>query len=641
MTQTVERIAFQAETRELLDLVIHSLYTNKEIFLRELISNASDALDKLRFEALTRPELQVDEAKLGIHLAVDPAARVLCVIDNGIGMSREELIENVGTIARSGTKSFLSRLREAAGEGAPGPAGAPALIGQFGVGFYSAFMAAEEVVLETRRAGEERGTRWTSRGEGDYTVEEIEKPEQGTTVMLHLKPPAEGERDFTAEGVLRDVVKRYSDFIAYPIEMEVGSGDERTTAVLNSRRPLWTRPRAEISDEDYHEFYRHLSHDWREPLEVVHFKAEGASEYTALLYVPRHRPLDLFDPGQRKSRIDLYVKRVFITADCEELVPPWLRFVRGVVDSADLPLNISRETLQHNRQMAQIRKRVVRKVLDALRGVLTQRRADYATFWRAFGPVLEEGIYYDDEHREELAALALFPSSAGAAGETDEGDGGGPELTTLGEYVERMPVKQREIYVLVATDVATAQRSPHLEVFRAKGYEVLFLTEPVDEFVLQRLTEFGGKKLRRIDQGVVDVEEAQEKEQREEREKDLQPLLESVRKHLAERVESVRFSSRLKDSAACLVGGEHGLSPLMERYLRDTGQPVPPQRRVLELNAAHPLIARLEALSRSDADFQRFGDFCELLHGQALLAEGSPLPDPARFSRLVTELMLR
>ncbi len=644
MSPTSEKIAFQAETRELLQLVIHSLYKHREIFLRELVSNASDALDKLRFESLTRAELLEGDERLRIRLEADPEARVLRVIDNGIGMSREEVIENIGTIARSGTRGFVDALKASEGKaddsGTPDLSNLPDLIGQFGVGFYSAFMAADEVVLETRRAGTSAGTRWSSRGEGDYTIEDAEDLPRGTTVTLHLREPeadAEDAADFTREWTLREVVKRYSDFVAYPIEMDVereeGEGDEKEkvirTEVLNSQRPLWTRPKDDIEAEEHAEFYKHLAHDWTEPLETIHFKAEGTLEFNALLYVPRARPLDLFDPSRTGSRLHLYVRRVFIMADCEELLPPWLRFLRGVVDSSDLPLNVSRETLQENRQVRQIRKSLTRKTLDALRGMLDGRREDYGTFWTAFGPVLKEGLYVDDEHREELAKLLLAHSTAG------------DEPCTLDEYVERMPVKQKEIYVLPATDKAAAERSPHLEAFRAKGFEVLFLTDPVDEFVLQRLTEFESRPIRSIDKGEVDLDDGEDDEDRTEREEELKPLLELVRKELAEEVEEVRLSTRLTDSPAVLVSKASSFSPQVERMLRESGQPIPEQKRTLELNPGHPLIERLRDLAAENEIFDRFGDYCALLHGQALIAEGSPLPDPARFAKLVTELMVQ
>lgn len=627
MNTTSASNPFLAETKELLALVIHSLYTKKEIFLRELVSNASDALDKRRFEALTRPDLAIDEARLKIQLVPDEKARTLRVIDHGIGMSRAEVVENLGTIARSGTKEFRAALARA-----KAGASAPELIGQFGVGFYAAFMVADEVEVLTRKAGEEAATLWKSRGEGGFDVEGAMREEPGTTVTLHLKPidpEEEGARDYADPAALREIVQRYSDFIAWPIELVTRDGTEEKVEILNSQKPLWTRARGTLGDEEYAQFYRHLTRDWRAPLETIHFKAEGGLEYTALLFLPRERPLDLFDPEAKKSRVQLYVKRVFIMADCEELAPPWLRFVAGVVDSNDLPLNISRETLQHNRAMGQIHKRVVRKVVDALANLCEKRRVDYAAFWRHFGPVIKEGIWYDDGERDELAKVALFESSVGE------------ELTTLGEYVARMPATQTEIYVVLAPDRAAALRSPHLETLRKKGCEALFLVDPVDEFVLQRLERFQDKPLRRIDRGEVELDDPSERAARATKEGELGGVLEAVRKELHEHVESVRFTSRLIDSPACLVAGEHDASPQMEKLMRAMGRDVPRQKRVLELNASHPLVGRLKVWSERPEDARRFGEACEVLLGQALIAEGSAPGDPGRFSKLLSELLLR
>ena len=635
---TAEAVPFQAETKELLNLVIHSLYTHEEIFLRELISNASDALDKLRVESLRDGDLAIDTENLGIRLEVDREAGTLSVIDEGVGMSREEVIANLGTIARSGTKAFLAELKAKEAEGAL----SPELIGQFGVGFYAAFMVADEVVVETRRLGEQGATRWRSDGSTGFHVEDCERSKHGTTVTLRLTPPdkrGEGAQDFTDEGVLRRTVKRYSDFIEYRIELETGSGDDKQISVLNSQKPIWSRPRSEVTDEEYTEFYHHLSHDWNEPFETIHFRAEGATEYTALLFVPKQRPLDIFDPQGARSRINLYVKRVFIQADCEELCPAWLRFVRGVVDSSDLPLNVSRETLQHNRQVERISKRIVRKVLDALKQRLGNDREGYTEFWRAFGSVLKEGIYHEDELREDVARLALFHSTHAPEEESEDKTAASAGLTTLEEYVERMPLKQQAIYVLCAPNVDVARRSPHLEALRSKGYEVLLMVDSVDEFVLQRMTEFAGKPLRQIDKGDLDLDEGEEKEARETKEKEFEPLLEAVRKELADRVDDVRFSARLKDSPACLVGGEGDLSPQLERFLRETGQSVPEHKRKLELNVNHPIVTKLFDLSEQAADHERFADTCLVLLGLAHLAEGTQPPEPERFNAIVGELL--
>ena len=641
MSATTQTLPFQAEVKELLDLMIHSLYSHKEIFLRELISNASDALDKLRVEGLKDPQLFEGQESLWIRLETDPAARTLAVIDSGIGMTRDEVIANIGTIASSGTRRFLKEMKDARqpGEELPG------LIGQFGVGFYSAFMVADEVVLETRRAGQAKGVRWTSRGDGSYTLEDIERAERGTRVTLHLKALDEdeaGAKDFTAEWVLREIVKRYSDFVEHPVQMEVErmevkEGDEEgerekvtKLETLNSMRPLWTRPRAEITKEEHAEFYKHLAHDWEPPLEAVHFKAEGTLEYTALLYLPKRRMPGLFDPEAAKSRVALYVKRVFITDSSEELIPGWLRFVRGLVDSADLPLNVSRETLQHARQLGQIRKRIVGKLIESFKTLLAERREEYESFFEAFGPVLKEGLWYDDERRQELAAVCLFRSSK---------DG---SFTTLPEYIARAPVGQKAIYVLSAPDLESAKRSPHLEVFQKRGQEVLLLVDQVDEFAMSRLTEFEGKPLRSIAKGDLELEDSDEaKAAVEQATKDHAPLLAAAKEELSGEVGDVRFSTRLVDSAAVLVSEEGAFAPHVERLMRESGQSsfgAPRKERILELNPSHPLTARLSTLAQEDR--ARFGDYLDLLLGQALLAEGSPLPDPNRFASLVTGLLV-
>jgi molecular chaperone HtpG len=640
MATAAATMEFQAEAKELLGLMIHSLYSHKEIFLRELLSNASDALDKLRFAALTDGELLAGDQELRIELVPDAAARTLAVVDNGIGMTRDEVVANIGTIASSGTRRFLQEAKASGSKQS-----LPELIGQFGVGFYSAFMVAGEVVLETRKAGEEQGVRWRSKGDGTYTLEEVDGLPRGTRVTLHLRELDEeeaGAADYTAEWTLREVVRRYSDFIEYPIQMRVerkskqGEGDQaqevtrEEVLTLNTRKPLWLRSRAEITPEEYAEFYKHHTRDFEPPLETIHFKAEGAHEYTALLFLPQQKPLGLFDPKEAKSHLSLYVKRVFITADCEELAPVWLRFVRGLVDSSDLPLNVSRETLQHARQLKAVNKRVVRKVLEAFATLLKDRREEFERFWAVFGPVIKEGLYYDDEHRDELAGLCLFRST--------HGDG----WTTLPEYVARMKEGQPGIFVLAGPELGAVKRSPHLEAFAAKGYEVLFLVDQVDEFAFQRLTEFQEHPVRSVAKGELELEDEASKHAREERQKEFGELLGAVAGKLSDQVEAVRFSNRLTDSAAVLVSGEHDLSPHVERLLRENGQTFGvggPRKRVLELNPNHALVQRLDTLRGSDQ--ARFGDYCELLLGQALLAEGSPVPDPARLAKLVTELMVR
>lgn len=634
-------LSFQAEVKELLGLMIHSLYSHPEIFLRELISNASDALDKLRFEALTRPELTASEPRLRIRLEIEREPRVLRVIDNGIGMSRQELIDNLGTIARSGTRHFLEAARAAG-------ASAPELIGQFGVGFYASFMVADLIVVETWRAGETQGTRWTSRGDGEYTLDELAasdglQVQRGTRITLHLKPvEAENEnaRDFADPEVARELVRKYSDFVEWPIELaaahfEHDKSAPRTTAedgvevvVLNSMKPLWSRPKDEITPAEHAQFYKHLTHGFGEPLEPIHFRGEGQSEYTALLYIPSERPLDLFEPERDKSHVSLYVRRVFVMEHCEELLPTWLRFVHGVVDSADLPLNVSREILQQNKALAQIRKRLVKKVLDTLANLLATRRDDYVRFWKAFGTVLKEGYVVDREHEAALLPLFLCATTKDDA------------PTTLDEYVARMLPEQKSIYVLAANDPVAAVSSPHLEKLAARGFEALLFSDPIDDWILDRWREYKGKPVVALGRGELDLEGEADKFERERQEREHRGLLERLETELAGRVEKVRLSSRLKESPAVLVDDEFSIGSHMERLMRSTGREPPKRRRILELNAEHPLIARLRELQQSEPSSAKLKDWADLLHGQALLAEGSPLVDAQRFSKLVTELML-
>jgi molecular chaperone HtpG len=614
-----ERHEFQTEVRQLLDLMIHSLYSHKDIFLRELISNASDALDKLRFEAITRPELQGD-GELEIRLEVDPEQRTLTVWDNGIGMSRADVVENIGTIARSGTREFLQAVRDQKGQVAP------ELIGQFGVGFYSSFMVADRIVLVTRKAGEETATRWESTGDG-YALDEAERATPGTTVTLHLKPKDEedGLRDYTDEHVLRDIVRKYSDFVAYPVRLK---GD-----TLNSMKAIWARPKEEVSEEQYREFYKHLTHDWNDPLEHVLVHVEGTVEARALLYVPSKAPMDLFMREGERRGVQLYVKRVFIMDDWEALLPPWLRFVRGVVASDDLSLNVSREILQKDRQIQAIRKHLARRLLGALKEMKEQRADKYRTFWPEFGAVLKEGLLGLEDNQDRILDVVLAASTAAPA-----------ELTSLADYVSRMKDGQEAIYYMTAATRSAAERSPHLEAFRAKGFEVLFFTDPVDELWLRLSREFGGKKLVSVAAASAtpeanDEEGKKEEEARKEQEEGLRGLLDTLRAKLQDHVKDVRLSSRLTESPACLVGDPGDISPHLRELLRRSGQEAPVAKRTLELNAAHPIVARLRDIHGADQSDPKLALYAELLYGQALLAEGAPLPDPAAFSRRVAELM--
>jgi molecular chaperone HtpG len=619
MSETTERHEFQAEVRELLDLMIHSLYSHKDIFLRELISNASDALDKIRFESLSRPEL-APIGELAVTLEVDDTARTLAVHDNGIGMTRQEVVENLGTIARSGTREFLRALREAQATGAP------ELIGQFGVGFYSSFMAADRITVVTRRAGTEEATRWESTGDGGYTLEAAERSGAGTTVTLHLKPKDEedGLKDYTQAFVLKDIVKRYSDFVTYPIRLK---GE-----TLNSMKAIWARSKDEVTEDEHREFYKHVSHDWNDPLEHLSVHIEGGFEARALLYVPSKAPFDIHDRDGGHRGLSLYVKRVFIMDDWRELLPPNLRFVRGVVSSDDLSLNVSREILQKDRQVQAIRKYLVRRILAALKEMKEQRPEKYRTFWTEFGAVLKEGLLGFEEGQDKLLELVLAPSTEGA------------EPTALAAYVTRMKEGQPAIYYLTAVSREAAERSPHLEAFRARGYEVLFFLDPIDELWLRLRREFEGKTLTSVAQGTPDLgAEADRKKDepaREETTERFKDLLLALRAALQDDVKDVRLSERLTASPACLVGEAGDLSPHLEELLRRSGREVPKAKRVLELNPTHPLVMRLQAFHAAHPADERLKRYAELLHGQAILAEGGTLPDPAAFSRRLAELLV-
>jgi molecular chaperone HtpG len=620
MKSQSETLQFQAEAGEVLGLMIHSLYRHREIFLRELVSNASDALDKRRFEALTQPALAAGEAEARIRIELDGAARTLSVHDGGIGMSRAELVSHLGTIARSGTKAFLAELRKA------GASGAPELIGQFGVGFYSSFLVAARVEVVSRRAGTDEAWRWSSDGRGEFTLEPAERASAGTSVTLHVKPEEPGEPedeapvDWLDEDAVRAVVKRYSDFVAWPIEL----GGK----VLNAQKPLWTRPKEEIKAEEYAEFYKLLAHDWKAPALTVHFKAEGTSEYTALLFVPSEKPFDLFERGEPRSRIALYVKRVLIVQDSADLLPPWLRFVRGLVDASDLPLNVSREVLQATPLVRQIRKRVTRRVVDALAQLCGEKRAEFEALFANFGSLLKEGIYAGEDEEGKLAKLLLFDSTRA------EG------RTTLAEYAGRMQKDQKSIFYLAGNEKSVLESSPHLESYRKRGLEVLLMSDPVDEWLVTRLSEFEGKPLAAIDRGAHELASESEKQAAEDLARGQRALLSAIEEQLKADVSEARFSTRLSDSPALLVGEPGGISPQMLRILRAANQPVPEQRRALELNADHALVKRLIEQHGKDPKAAAFGDLVELLHGQALLAEGSPLPDPARFAKLLSRMMV-
>jgi molecular chaperone HtpG len=619
MNAQVETLEFQAEARQLLQLVIHSLYSNKDIFLRELISNSADALDKLRLAAFQDKDLEVDTADPHIEIAIDADARTLTVRDNGIGMSRDEVIGLIGTIARSGTAELLAKLKET-----EDAAASRELIGQFGVGFYSSFMVADKVSLITRKAGESSGTSWESDGQGTFTVADANDAPQGTAVTLHLKAADAEDRlfDYADEWKIREIVKRYSDFIPWRITLAGGDGEP-----LNSMKALWARSKDDVKPDEYAEFYKHVSHDWTDPLEVVHMRGEGTFEYDALLFIPERAPFDLFRADGKRG-VQLYVKRVFIMDDCEALTPDYLRFLRGVVDAADLSLNVSREILQQDRQIQAIRKRLVRKVLQAV-GALEPEK--YRTFWDAFGRVVKEGLLSDTDNREQILGIASFATTHDPA-----------ELTSLRDYVARMKDGQEHIYVATGESRTTIENSPHLEAFKAKGYEVLLLTDPVDEVWVDVVGTFDGKAFQSIAKGAVDLgaDDADEPA-REQRAKDFAALLTWVQGQLAEDVKEARLSTRLTTSPACLVTDASDMTPALARMYAAMGQELPHTLRILELNAEHPLVAGLRTAHADRPEDASLAETVELLYGTAVLAEGGELRDPARFAKLLADRLER
>jgi molecular chaperone HtpG len=641
MTKATKK--FETEVQQLLDLVIHSLYSNRDIFLRELISNASDAIDKVRFESHSSEAVMEGNAEWRIKIIPDKGAGTLTIRDNGIGMSILEVEENIGTIARSGTRSFMESIKGKSLQDNP------ELIGQFGVGFYSSFMVADRVTIITRKGGQDKtgGCLWESTGDGSYTIEEYEKEGRGTDVILHLK---EDMLEYLDEWRIRSIVKKYSDYVQYPIVMDItreetpkgvdgkeiegaGTIEKTTEETLNSMKAIWTRPKSEVTDEEYEEFYKHISHDFEKPLKTIHYSAEGVSEFKALLYIPAHKPFDLF-LREHKRGVHLYVKRVFITDNCEAVLPDYLRFMKGVVDSSDLPLNVSREILQEDVQIKRIQKNLVGKVLATLAEMKDKSGEDYLKFYREFGPVLKEGIHFDHASKDKLQELVLFESS-----KTEPG-----AYVSLKEYTERMPEGQKEIYFITGTSRKALEGSPHLEIFRSKGYEVLFMLDPVDEWVVQSLNEFDGRKLKAVDRGDVELGSEEEKKEqeakKEEQVKHYRDLLEFIRETLKDKVKEVRLSGRLTDSACCLVADEYGMNANMERILKAMNQEVPESKRVLELNPEHPIMQVLSKLFEQDKSNNKLLDYCELLFDQALLTEGSPINDPLRFTKLVSELMV-
>src|ERR1700742_1823828 len=639
MTSGVEQLEFQAEARQLLDLMVHSVYSDKDSFLRELISNASDALDKLRIEAFQNKDLQVDTSDLHIEIEADKDARTLTIRDNGIGMTRAEVVDLIGTLAKSGTAELRQQLREA-----KNAAVSEELIGQFAIGFYSTFMVADKVELLTRKAGESAATKWESSGDGTYTIASVEEAPQGTSVTLHLKPEDKEDalHDYTSEWKIRTLVKKYSDFIAWPIRMEVEhrtpaseeGGEETITKqveTLNSMKALWARPKDEVSDEEYKEFYKHIAHAWDDPLEVIAMKAEGTFEYQALLFIPSHAPFDLFSRDAHTG-VQLYVKRVFIMGDCDELMPAYLRFIKGVVDAQDLSLNVSREILQQDRQIKAIRRRLTKKVLSTIKDLQSERPEDYRTLWTQFGRVVKEGLMSDVDNQDTLLRISSFAST-----HSEE------EATTLAEYVERMKEGQEQIFYATGETRQQILKSPHLEAFKAKGYEVLLLTDPVDEVWVGSVNEFDGKPLQSVAKGEVDLGSDEDKSdaEREEQQKEFADLLAWLQETLSDHVKEVRLSTPPTESPACLITDAFGITPALARMYRASGQAVPVGKRILELNPNHPLITALQQAHKNRGDDSSLVETAELLYGTSLLAEGGALEDPAKFAGLLADRLAR
>ena len=631
MTMQKETLGFQAEVKQLLQLMIHSLYSNKEIFLRELISNASDAADKLRFEAINHADWYESDPELKIQISFDKEARTVTIADNGIGMSRDEVIANLGTIARSGTKEFFSKLSGDDQKDA-------ALIGQFGVGFYSAFIVADNIVVQTRRAGlpASEGVRWESQGAGEFTIETINRPERGTSITLHLR---EEEDELLSSWKLKSIIRKYSDHISLPIQMQKEEWDEGKKEQvqkdefenINQATALWARPKSELTEEQYKEFYKHISHDFQDPLTYSHNRVEGRSEFTQLLFIPKKAGFDLWDRNKRNG-IKLYVKRVFIMDDAEQLMPTYLRFVSGVIDSADLPLNVSREILQESRDVKAIRESSTKRVLGMLEDLANSedasKKQQYAEFWQEFGQVLKEGIGEDSGNQERIAKLARFASTHSDSAE---------QTVSLADYVSRMKEGQDKIYYVTGDSYTAAKNSPHLEIFRKKGVEVLLLSDRVDEWMLSFFPEFEGKSLVSVAKGGLDLgalaDEAEKKEQKE-TEEQYKDLIERMKKTLDSKVKDVRITFRLTDSPACLVADEHELSGNLLRMLKAAGQQAPDTKPILEINPQHPLVLKLKY------EDKQFDDWATILFDQALLAEGGQLQDPAAFVKRINQMLL-
>ena len=618
MSDKRETLGFQTEVRQLLQLMIHSLYSNKEIFLRELISNASDAADKLRFEALANPELQDDDAELGISISVDKKKRTLSVSDNGIGMSRDELIDNLGTIAKSGTSEFLKQMTGDKKHDAH-------LIGQFGVGFYSAFIVADKVTVESRRAGlgSDAAVRWESDGQGEFTIENIERAERGTRVTLHLKKE---EAEFVESYRIESLIRKYSDHIGFPVSLTDLGADEPETKVVNSATALWTRSRSEVSDDEYKEFYKHLSHDFSDPLTWSHNRVEGKREYTSLLFIPGAAPFDLWNREAPRG-LKLYVQRVFIMDDAEQFLPLYLRFVKGVVDSSDLPLNVSRELLQQNPELATMRSALTKRVLDMLKKLASDKDA-YQKFWNEFGQVLKEGLVEDHANKDKLAKLLRFATTHTGSKTQDQ---------SLDDYIGRAAEGQDKIYYILAENYATAVASPHIEQLKSRGFEVLLLTDRIDAWVAESLAEYEGKALVDVAREALDLPDEEADQDQDKLDDEHKTLLEKIQAALSERVEAVKVSRRLVNSPACVVAGEQDINPQVRRMLEASGQKLPDSKPILEINIKHPIVNRLSG----EADDGRFDALSNIVLDHALLAEGSQLDNPAEYVQRINEFMLQ
>jgi molecular chaperone HtpG len=639
MARSKETYEFKTEVKQFMHLIINSLYSNKEIFLRELISNASDAVDRLNFKAQTDSTLLGDDTEYKIKITPDTDKKTLTISDNGIGMTYDEVVENIGTIAKSGTAAFMQALENSKSKDAL----TPELIGQFGVGFYSAFIVADKITLITRAAGEEAATRWESSGDGSYTIEPAEKDSRGTDVILSLRPVEKDEQDFTEQWTLRHIIKKHSDFVTYPIVMDVEKDEFETDAdgkqvldkdgkpvkkgkkieeeTLNSMKAIWARDKKDVTKDEYKDFYTHISHDWNPPLAHLHLKLEGVTEYSALLYFPSQAPFDLFMP-ERKHGVQLYCRRVFIMDDCKELIPEYLRFIKGVVDAPDLNLNISREILQQDALVRNIRKNLVKKILDYLDQMAPE---DYEKFYAEFGAVLKEGIHSDWANRDKIAKLARF--------KTTKSEG---KWVSLEAYVKNMKPDQEDIYYITGDNLTAILNSPHLETLKEKDFEVLLMTDPVDEFVIQSMPEFEKKKFKSAEKGDLGLDTVDESKK-----ETFSSLFDAIKSHLEDKVKDVKPSSHLRDSVSCLSGDTYDMSAYMEKLLKASGQPLPESKRILELNIAHPVMEKIQAIFEQNKEDASLKNYSSLLYDLAVVGEGGKIENPAQFNKLIGELMAK